>query len=88
MVVRVVDESLASGVIDCMSRDGLNLATMHAAAASTHVGGPVLDAQTMPMEPSNTSVDFTNTGPVVGPDSRRARLDRAERFNIAHESAP
>ena len=34
---------------------------------------------------ADTIMDFTNTGPVVGPDPWRARLDAAERFNLAHE---
>jgi len=33
-------------------------------------------------------LDFTNTGPVVGPDPWRARLDLAERVNLEHLSAP
>jgi para-nitrobenzyl esterase len=33
-------------------------------------------------------MNFTNLGPVVGPDSWRVRLDLAERFNEAHAAAP
>jgi carboxylesterase type B len=33
-------------------------------------------------------MDFTNAGPVVGPDPWRARLDLAERFNEAHAAVP
>jgi para-nitrobenzyl esterase len=34
---------------------------------------------------SDLIMDFTNTGPVAGPDPWRARLDLAEAFNLAHE---
>lgn len=43
---------------------------------------PAYDAQ------SDTLMDFTNTGPWVGPDPWRARLDLAEQFNLAHSAAP
>ncbi len=43
---------------------------------------PAYDAQ------ADTLMDFTNTGPVVGPDPWRARLDLAERVNLGHLSAP
>jgi para-nitrobenzyl esterase len=33
-------------------------------------------------------MDFTNSGPVVGPDPWRARLDVAERSNEAHAAVP
>jgi hypothetical protein len=33
-------------------------------------------------------MDFTNSGPVVGPDPWRARFDLAEGVNVAHEAAP
>jgi para-nitrobenzyl esterase len=35
---------------------------------------------------SDLIMDFTNTGPVAGPDPWRARLDLAEAFNLTHES--
>jgi para-nitrobenzyl esterase len=35
---------------------------------------------------SDTLMDFTNSGPLVGPDSWRARLDLAERLNSARDS--
>ena len=35
---------------------------------------------------SDRIMNFTNTGPVVGADPWRARLDLAEAFNLAHES--
>jgi para-nitrobenzyl esterase len=33
-------------------------------------------------------MDFTNHGPVVGPDPWRSRLDLAERFNEFHAAVP
>jgi para-nitrobenzyl esterase len=41
---------------------------------------PVYDAK------SDRIMDFTNTGPVAGPDPWQARFDLAEAFNVAHES--
>ena len=37
---------------------------------------------------SDILLDFTNTGPVVGPDPWRARLDLAERLNLEHQAGP
>ncbi|MDB6012083.1 MAG: pnbA1 [Gammaproteobacteria bacterium] len=37
---------------------------------------------------SDTLMDFTNSGPVVGSDPWRARFDLAEGVNVAHEAAP
>jgi para-nitrobenzyl esterase len=35
---------------------------------------------------SDLIMDFTNTGPIAGPDPWRGRLDLAEAINLAHES--
>jgi para-nitrobenzyl esterase len=75
---------------DLTAQDAAAAHTMHAywvAFATTgkpRVTGqpawPVYDAK------SDLIMDFTNTGPIAGPDPWQARLDLAEAFNLAHES--
>jgi para-nitrobenzyl esterase len=74
------------------AQDAAAAHTMHAywvafaASGKPEVPGkpawPVYDAK------SDTLMDFTNSGPVVGPDPWRARFDLAEGVNVAHEAAP
>jgi para-nitrobenzyl esterase len=74
---------------DLTAQDAAAAHTMHAywvafaATGKPEVTGqpawPAYDAK------SDTLMDFTNSGPVVGPDPWRARLDLAESFNATHD---
>jgi para-nitrobenzyl esterase len=76
---------------DLTAQDAAAAHTMHAywvafaATGKPEVAGqpawPAYDAKT------DTLMDFTNSGPVVGADPWQARLDLAESFNVARESA-
>jgi para-nitrobenzyl esterase len=73
---------------DLTAQDSAAARAMHAywvafaATGKPEVAGqpawPAYDAKT------DTIMDFTDQGPVVGPDPWRARLDLAEAFNVSH----
>ena len=74
---------------DLTAQDAAAAHSMHAywvafaATGKPEVAGqpawPLYDAK------GDRIMDFTNTGPVAGPDPWQARLDLAEAFNLAHE---
>ena len=76
---------------DLTQQDEQAAKTVHAYwAAFTRTGKPEVAGQpSWPayQAPTDTLMDFTNTGPVVGPDPWKDRLDLVERFSESRQVA-